>query len=41
MVWGSEEDSDRKAEVLAVLLATPATDYDVSVPDRPTVRPSS
>lgn len=41
VVWGSEEDSDRKAEVLAVLLATPATDYDVSVPDRPTVRPSS
>lgn len=40
VTWGSAEDSARKAEVLAVLLATPATAYDVSVPDRPTVRPA-
>ncbi len=39
VVWGSEQDGDRKAEVLAVLLQTPATQYDVSVPDRPTLRP--
>ncbi|MFC7580827.1 cell division protein FtsQ/DivIB [Schaalia naturae] len=34
--WGTEEDSDLKARVLAVLLAQrPATTYDVSVPTRP------
>jgi cell division protein FtsQ len=37
--WGSAEQSDRKAAVLEVLLDTPATGYDVSVPDRPTLRP--
>ena len=41
VVWGSEAESDRKAEVLVALLPTPATDYDVSVPDRPTLRPAS
>ncbi len=40
VTWGSAEDSPRKAEVLGVLLATPASAYDVSVPDRPTVRPA-
>ncbi len=34
--WGSEEDSDLKAQVLGVLLAQrPAQVYDVSVPSRP------
>ena len=32
--------SDRGAEVLAALLDTPATQYDVSVPDRPTLSPA-
>lgn len=40
VVWGSAEDAERKADVLAVLLQTPATQYDVSVPDRPTIRPA-
>lgn len=40
VVWGSAQESERKAEVLAVLLQTPATQYDVSVPDRPTIRPA-
>lgn len=40
VVWGTAEDAERKAEVLTVLLGTPATAYDVSVPDRPTLRPS-
>jgi cell division protein FtsQ len=39
VVWGSAEQADLKAEVLAVLLETPATEYDVSVPERPTLRP--
>lgn len=39
VTWGSAEDGERKAEVLVVLLRTPATQYDVSVPDRPTLRP--
>ena len=38
-VWGSADDSDHKAEVLAVLLdqQAPAV-YDVSVPGQPTIR---
>lgn len=36
VTWGSAEDSDRKAEVLAALLAQPASVYDVSVPAQPT-----
>ena len=40
VTWGSAEQPQRKAEVLAALLDTPATQYDVSVPDRPTVRPA-
>jgi cell division protein FtsQ len=39
VVWGSAEDSDVKAEVLAGLLARPASAYDVSVPGQPTVTP--
>jgi cell division protein FtsQ len=38
VVWGSAEDSDQKAEVLAVLLKRPANQIDVSVPGRPTTR---
>ncbi len=40
VTWGSAEQPERKAEVLAALLDTPATQYDVSVPDRPTLRPA-
>ncbi len=39
VTWGSADDGERKAAVLTVLLRTPATQYDVSVPDRPTLRP--
>jgi cell division protein FtsQ len=39
VTWGSEDDPERKAEVLTALLETPAAQYDVSVPDRPTLRP--
>lgn len=38
VVWGSAEESARKAEVLAVLLGQPARTYDVSVPGNPTTR---
>ena len=39
VVWGSAEESDTKAEVLATLLATvQAQLYDVSVPSKPTTR---
>lgn len=41
VIWGSAEQPERKAEVLQVLLDTPALAYDVSVPDRPTLRPAS
>jgi cell division protein FtsQ len=37
VLWGSAADSDRKAQVLAVLLRHRATSYDVSVPDQPTI----
>ena len=37
VVWGSADESDTKAEVLATLLATvQAQVYDVSVPSKPT-----
>jgi cell division protein FtsQ len=36
--WGSAEQSDQKAEVLAVLLKRPGQQIDVSVPGRPTTR---
>lgn len=36
--WGSAEDSDRKAEVLAVLLRLKAKMYDVSVPGTPVTK---
>lgn len=35
--WGSADDSDLKAQVLAALLAEKGTTYDVSVPGQPTV----
>ncbi len=39
VIWGSADDSDTKAEVLATLLATvTAQTYDVSVPSKPTTR---
>ena len=34
--WGSAESSQRKAEVLSVLLEIDASVYDVSVPEQPT-----
>jgi cell division protein FtsQ len=37
--WGSAEESDQKAEVLAVLLEYDARIYDVSVPGQPTCSP--
>jgi cell division protein FtsQ len=36
--WGSAEQSDQKAEVLAVLLRRPSQQIDVSVPGRPTTK---
>jgi len=36
VVWGSAAESDRKGEVLAVLLSRKANVYDVSVPEQPT-----
>jgi cell division protein FtsQ len=38
VLWGSAEDSDQKAEVLAVLIKRPGNQIDVSVPGRPTTR---
>jgi cell division protein FtsQ len=38
VLWGSADDSDRKAEVLTVLLRTKAKVYDVSAPDMPVTR---
>jgi cell division protein FtsQ len=37
--WGSAEDSDQKADVLAVMLEHEALVYDVSVPGQPTCSP--
>jgi cell division protein FtsQ len=40
VVWGSADESDTKADVLATLLATvQASAYDVSVPSKPTTTP--
>lgn len=36
VVWGSAAESDRKVEVLTLLLRRPAAVYDVSVPELPT-----
>ncbi len=36
--WGSSEQSDLKAEVVAALLHQPGHEYDVTVPGQPTVR---
>lgn len=38
VMWGSAEQSEQKAEVLAVLLERDANEIDVSVPGRPTTR---
>jgi cell division protein FtsQ len=38
IVWGSAEESERKAAVLAVLLRRPGSRYDVSAPDAPAYR---
>lgn len=38
VLWGSAEDSEQKAEVLAVLLKRPGQQLDVSVPGRPTTK---
>jgi cell division protein FtsQ len=38
VMWGSAENSDQKAAVLAVLLKQDAQEIDVSVPGRPTTR---
>ena len=38
VVWGSAEESEAKAEVLAALLEQPGSTYDVSVPSQPTIR---
>ncbi|HEY4005897.1 MAG TPA: FtsQ-type POTRA domain-containing protein [Pseudonocardia sp.] len=38
VLWGSAENSPRKAAVLAVLLTQPGSSYDVSAPDLPTIR---
>lgn len=37
VVWGSAEESPRKARVLAALLHHRARSYDVSVPEQPTI----
>lgn len=37
--WGSSGQNHFKAEVTKVLLEQPASRYDVSVPDRPAIRP--
>ncbi len=38
VMWGSPEESALKAEVLGVLLKTPAKEYDVSSPQTPVTR---
>lgn len=38
VMWGSAEESEQKAEVLAVLLQEPGRVFDVSVPGSPTAR---
>lgn len=39
VLWGSSEESDLKADVLADLLLQPGRTFDVSVPSRPTTSP--
>ena len=39
VTWGSADESEAKARVLAVLLREPASAYDVTAPGRPTLRP--
>ncbi|KAA1423471.1 FtsQ-type POTRA domain-containing protein [Mumia zhuanghuii] len=39
VAWGSAEQAALKAQVLAALLEREASAYDVSVPERPTIRP--
>ncbi|MFG1908038.1 cell division protein FtsQ/DivIB [Kribbella sp. NPDC048928] len=38
VVWGSSDDSERKAEVLSVLMKRRAKVYDVSAPDLPVTK---
>lgn len=38
VVWGSADDSERKAEVLSVLMKREAKVYDVSAPDLPVTK---
>ena len=38
VVWGSSDDSGRKAEVLSVLMKRKAKTYDVSAPDLPVTK---
>jgi cell division protein FtsQ len=38
VVWGSADDSERKAEVLSVLMKRDAKVYDVSAPDLPVTK---
>jgi cell division protein FtsQ len=38
VIWGSADESDTKAEVLATLLNVPTQVYDVSVPSKPTTK---
>jgi cell division protein FtsQ len=38
VVWGSADDSPRKAEVLTVLMRRQAQVYDVSAPDLPVTK---
>lgn len=38
VVWGSADDSERKAEVLSVLMKRDAEVYDVSAPDLPVTK---
>jgi cell division protein FtsQ len=40
VVWGSAEESEQKAEVLAAMLRHDARVYDVSVPSRPSCMPA-
>lgn len=39
VTWGNSEHAELKAEVLLALLKQDASSYDVSVPERPTIRP--
>lgn len=36
VVWGSSAESDRKVQILLLLMRRPAAVYDVSVPEQPT-----